>query len=800
MFLLLLLGLSATAQVTVPQVSTDTEKHYYKVANNTGLTSFIFAQNNVTQPLRSSNTEAPTLFTFEEAGEDGVYYIKSEAHGAYISHNGVGSAASVKLSQSKGDTEKWVIVRKDESDESNTAVAIVTYATKDNEGGTRLGWNPSGGLSGHIILYATNTSSNQASFWQMQEVEVTAPAFTPITSLDNFQNGWYQLKTGTGYSAECVGLYATCAGGGGSWIFGLTGMNNTPKTFVYVEKSGNNYYIKSTTGRYAKDNVNTNTAPFNLSLTAPDTDNPEQIKIGGASSAHVWGGWNLSNVYIIGSSSGGTAKESWRFQLSSADSYIAEHYDVYTVSVTGFSDNASVPVVCNLAANEGVKTVYDGGTFFLPKGTSVTASNFTVAGNVCTVALEGNDVNVALDPTVMSNADAVLPGVGKPGYPSEAPEALLTAYAAAQSAKSYSNMQTLKTQYASWAVASGTTYSDIVLPQDGKAYRIKNYIRTVSGSGVAEHYIQNNNGTAAFPTTATDETTVWVCQQSAEGETRTFVSANGDWCLGWKALSANDKVVYEVKKGVVMGCLQLRNPGASSYLAVTNEAWSGGNKLGFNQAGSGNAQAENWSTDFIIEEAEDYTGFLASVAAGANGNYGTLNLPFAVTVPEGVTANGVTLSEDNLEPTVVAEAGAVLPANTPVLLTGEAGHHTFVPAASLGTTALETGLRGTLAATAVSGTAYIMAYVNAAAGSDSEIQFFLLDGNDNTVNANKAYYVPATSLNVRALTLGRGGATAIDGVEVTTETSAPCYDLSGRRVMRPAKGIYIVDGKKVYVR
>ena len=42
--------------------------------------------------------------------------------------------------------------------------------------------------------------------------------------------------------------------------------------------------------------------------------------------------------------------------------------------------------------------------------------------------------------------------------------------------------------------------------------------------------------------------------------------------------------------------------------------------------------------------------------------------------------------------------------------------------------------------------------------------------------------------------------TGIEAVIQADEANATYYDLSGRRVIRPAKGIYVKNGRKVYVK
>ncbi len=76
------------------------------------------------------------------------------------------------------------------------------------------------------------------------------------------------------------------------------------------------------------------------------------------------------------------------------------------------------------------------------------------------------------------------------------------------------------------------------------------------------------------------------------------------------------------------------------------------------------------------------------------------------------------------------------------------------------------------------------------------VGFYVLNG---TLAPNRAY-IPKTSA-ASALTFNFGGeTTGIGSVENGATDNAPVYDLGGRRVIKPAKGIYIVNGKKVYVK
>ena len=63
-------------------------------------------------------------------------------------------------------------------------------------------------------------------------------------------------------------------------------------------------------------------------------------------------------------------------------------------------------------------------------------------------------------------------------------------------------------------------------------------------------------------------------------------------------------------------------------------------------------------------------------------------------------------------------------------------------------------------------------------------------------------YFHVTGASVKSLNANFDGeATAIEGIEQMIDwDNAEVYDLSGRRVRRPSKGFYIVNGKKMFVK
>ena len=76
--------------------------------------------------------------------------------------------------------------------------------------------------------------------------------------------------------------------------------------------------------------------------------------------------------------------------------------------------------------------------------------------------------------------------------------------------------------------------------------------------------------------------------------------------------------------------------------------------------------------------------------------------------------------------------------------------------------------------------------------------------NDGYLKPNRAYL--STSYNVTAAgarelqIVFEDETTGIKSIEDSRSTIENCYDLQGRKVTRPAKGLYIVNGKKVMIK
>lgn len=379
---------------------------------------------------------------------------------------------------------------------------------------------------------------------------------------------------------------------------------------------------------------------------------------------------------------------------------------------------------------------------------------------------------------------------GEVGYPTD------EAYTALETAKnSLTTEGTYNKVAANVNSVISTFKSTVVMPEDGKIYRI--YAKWANGTKV---YAVNNGSTttknskyytSGSKTKPTDNKGLWIVQKV--GGNYNFASAVANSLFTYVQGANGDKdqivnIIPSIGKNFGQFCLGAKE--AKVHIAMNSDA----SKL--DQLTGQNFDTGTWSTEWFFEEVptSEFAGQPVNFAASTDRkNYATLNLPYASTLPEGVTAYKAGEVVDNdLNITEYKNAGEVLPANTPVLLTADAaGEKTFAPAAYVA--AEETGFKGTLAATAVTDA---NVYILSKNGGET-VKFFALDETNNTINANKAYLV-VPKAGAQALNFNFGNITGIQNAAVEgVNANAPLFELSGRRVVKAVKGgIYIQNGKK----
>ena len=234
-------------------------------------------------------------------------------------------------------------------------------------------------------------------------------------------------------------------------------------------------------------------------------------------------------------------------------------------------------------------------------------------------------------------------------------------------------------------------------------------------------------------------------------------------------------------------------PTANQITYKNNGYWTFGNRDDGVSVDRGSSAPNQAGYNWIIEEVESLPVTVTSAG------YATLYAPVALTVPTtGVTAHTVTI---NGEWATLSEALEVVPANTAVVLAGDADTYNFTITtadAFNGTNAL----RGSVATTyyTEAGTYYALAQVDGVVG-------FYKDAFNNSRfqnNSHKAYLYIAAEADASAASYSfrfGEGTTGIENVTTENVNVTVIYDLTGRRVEAiTAPGIYIVNGVKKLVR
>ena len=223
-------------------------------------------------------------------------------------------------------------------------------------------------------------------------------------------------------------------------------------------------------------------------------------------------------------------------------------------------------------------------------------------------------------------------------------------------------------------------------------------------------------------------------------------------------------------------------------------------------AKSAYASTDGWNGFTNIVEMEHYYDLTVSAAG-----YATLYLDYATEIPEGVEV--YTAKEVDGIWLKMSQVGDVLPANTAVIVKAPAGTYTFVQTATETSTIADNLLKGSATDAYIDVPSNSKAFVLSMV--DGEVGMYLAKLTDGRFlnNANKAYLLLDnnklglsdeeldTSVGGAQLSLrfDFGSATGIDAVQ--TETEKVIYDLYGRKVNQiTGSGLYIIGGKKVYVR
>ncbi len=644
--------------------------------------------------------------------------------------------------------------------------------------------------------------------------------FEPV-STPTLESGWYQMRQVVGVTRKDISatapryVYSAETAKNGKYYFASDAAQKSDATaFVYVDNTDGKYAIKSINGKWGDFvAISSNTKPATYDITQVDKNNPTQYRVGTKSYWEDWQNWN----YIAGSQNSGNA----RFEFSKVNP--ADNYDVYSVVAAGdFNPKTMQITVTNtLETNKGTKTVYNGGSFFFTKGTTVTQDNFTVVddgttGYSKTVKFDATAKTLVVEYTLddkenkyvtlltSSKADVAKTGVGLPKAESEARTTLNAAITAFESDKTYE-------KYVALSEAQTAYYksTDVLMPEDGKVYVITNvqqdgtcYYFSYSTSRLSA--VSDKTKAAQFVCRVVDGKYVFVNVE--DGKYLVVAAKNNAGTNSGKGYIESYDAKWAdltLKKNSILSCFNIGGkrsetgkPQEGNFIVDKKDgAFNGWDMTELNRA--------DCTTAFKLEEVSYPNTVTFNTVTDVEGvsNLATFSAPFATVVPEGVTAYYVSTA-DNTKATMKAiEAGKAIPAKAGVILTSTTGEEATMIPATTETAADLTGNKlgnsaGAAKTIAEGDNAYILA-----GGTDGTA--FYKGKVGTTIGMNKAYLTFVTvSGGEQAISMNFGGnVTGINQIVNAEQNNAPVYDLTGRRVVRTVKGgLYIKGGNKFIAR
>lgn len=331
------------------------------------------------------------------------------------------------------------------------------------------------------------------------------------------------------------------------------------------------------------------------------------------------------------------------------------------------------------------------------------------------------------------------------------------------------NYMTLEQTDNTFSYAKNDQWAFVGNPFNG----FKIYNRANNGRLIATTEITTNGAQTTFPYVSTEAlpsnfTELWDIYEAVVGNNQTAI--DGGFAIG--------------EHGIVANKINRR------WQKVTPNSITSDYRLAFWTTGS-----DNGST-FTVSQAD-----LPDLSLNAFG--GKTYASFYIDYPVEVTSDNVKVYTGTVSGTALNMTEAedkIIPAGVGVVLIGDAEGATTaaLSIANSEVTLVKGSIEGTTVNLPITGYQDKYLVLGLSNAEPQSVGFFR-----PTVNEIPAYkaYIPLTGGSVRGFNFNFDGTTtAIDNATLSTEKAQGIYDLSGRRVSKAGKGIYIMGGKKIYVK
>jgi len=642
------------------------------------------------------------------------------------------------------------------------------------------------GTGNTFTIKGTKDTDNTQNFPVASSISVTLTP-TGVTSALPTESGWYKIYN----------IFCNSHNYGGQQIYTMDNehlhnsayyamavaptLTKAAAGYMYIDVQSGTYRIQSPNGHYINTNCTSSLTPVNITIA--NHPNFGEIRIGGNNT--YWMGFQGGGKNLVGSGTDKTAPQTsgskinrWAI-IKVSDEDIAG-YDIWTVNIDAPKGGSAVTnyvrAVYDSEHNKGMTSVFNGGKFFVTKGTPISESDihFDTAGSpqVNAPAVTIDNVNHTITATFST-------------------EVLTNRYVrlnAASDAKFYYDM----------TVGGNPKFS--TTPETAIYFYDANKRLVHYGEGRAAKSTDNDSNSHQLGGSTT----------AAQNANLTANAPEISFIVGTRFSPLRYYVVWDFTKDT------------SKYALLYCTAGTGAIGMGSiakanNQINTAEALA-NTGWAFKVE----YVTKLP-VKIGEDGK-GTLIAPVAVTAPE--TSDDFTFytastnSENNL---VFTEVHGDIPANTPIVIkrSSSCTDNICNVAVNYNYTADE----AELAALAETNERFIGSYLATVAPTPADNEVIYMKSatetatGDNDVvfsKVNAGATLPAGTIAFKAvknseeeapatlsldLTAANPGTTAINSIYVENEpASGAIYDLQGRRLSAPVKGINIINGRKVLVK
>lgn len=440
-----------------------------------------------------------------------------------------------------------------------------------------------------------------------------------------------------------------------------------------------------------------------------------------------------------------------------------------------------------------------------------------------THASSHNDPGSTFTPTSVD--DAVILAIGGAAFGKTTPE------------RSYTENGVLKKgcydAAAKASVSAATTFAEMetsvnaaaanVSPEEGAYYLIRNVSKggygtetenykkylttaeiTCDTNGDVQASVNGNLGIKRLGGTSAFVPRLWKFEKTADGKYN-LLNVNTNSYVNVATMLTKDnqdqKDAYEIYTTEYAFGADYNATNDSTTMFVMSSSKSTGYKFLNAENGYNQDKFEGVATWYDNKDAGNYWQFIkvteVPLTIAAN-DYTTLCLPFNVELPEGSAVKAYYASAAAGDVLKLTEITGIIPANQGVILQNTGDAETTINltiTTDEATTLTGNQLRGVTAKregyTALKN--YVLAKGNKGLG--------FYKANFTSIAANKAYLPSENITNAQGvmMTFSFGNeVTGIDNVNAAAPAAKKYYDLQGRRVLYPAKGIFVTeDGQKV---